>query len=160
MNPDVSMIIGDTKFNFRVACIVENNGKILLHKRDSDNFWNMVGGRAKCGEDTLSALNREMKEELNIEIKDAKLINVSENFFVYDNQNYHEMLFIYYHQTFDAELTSKQDFVSLDNEHMIYHWFKKEEIKDIVCKPDIIYTIINQNPENLTHNIDIQKRDW
>ena len=28
MNPDVSMIIGDTKFNFRVACVVENNGKI------------------------------------------------------------------------------------------------------------------------------------
>lgn len=159
MNPDVSMHIGNTKFNFRVACIVEYDGKILLHKRDTDDFWNLVGGRVKCNEDTLSALKREMEEELNINITDAKLVNVSENFFYYDNQNYHEMLFIYYHKTNDAKLIQKQDFLSLDNEHMTYHWFSKEEIKNIVCKPQIIYSVINQDVNTLTHNIDIQKRD-
>ena len=36
MNPDVSIMIENVKFNFRVACVLENNQKILLHKGKSD----------------------------------------------------------------------------------------------------------------------------
>ena len=80
MNPDVSIMIGNAKFNFRVALVLECDGKILLHNGKGDDFWNLVGGRIKAGEYSLDALKREMQEELNLEIKDAKLINVSENF--------------------------------------------------------------------------------
>lgn len=153
MNPDVSLMIGDSKFNFRVACIVEHNDKILLHKSIHENFWNMVGGRVKSGEDTLTSLIREMKEELDINIENAKLIHVSENFFNYNNNNVQELLFVY-HTYIDGEIVNKQDFYSLDNPNMIYHWYTREEIKNIVCLPKIIYTLIDQDINKLTHNIE------
>ena len=58
---DVSIMVGDTKFNFRVACILENNNRVLLHKANIDNFWNMPGGRIKAGENSLCAIKREME---------------------------------------------------------------------------------------------------
>lgn len=153
MNPDVSLMIGSAKFNFRVACVLEHNGKILLHKGLVDDFWNLVGGRIKAGEYSLDALKREMKEELNIEITNAKLINVSENFFNYDNKDYHELLFVYYSKLDKCEITNKQDFCSLDNDKIIYHWYTREEIKNIVCKPVTIYDLIYQNYNEISHNL-------
>lgn len=69
-------MVGDTKFNFRVACILENNNRVLLHKADIDNFWNMSGGRIKAGENSLCAIKREMEEELNVKLKNPKLIHI------------------------------------------------------------------------------------
>ena len=153
MNPDVSLMIGDAKFNFRVACVLEHNGKILLNKGATDDFWNLVGGRIRAGEDSLSALKREMQEEMDIQITDAKLINVSENFFNYANKNYHELLFVYYAKLDDCEITNKQDFNSLDNPKITYHWYTTEEIKKINCKPVTIYELINQEVNKITHGL-------
>ena len=83
----------------------------------------------------------------------AKLINVSENFFNYDNKNYHELLFVYYSKLEDCEITNKQDFGSLDNSTITYHWYTREEIKSINCKPVAIYDLINQNIELITHGL-------
>ena len=33
---DICFNEGDMKFNFRVSCIIENNGRFLLHKRKAD----------------------------------------------------------------------------------------------------------------------------
>ena len=153
MNPDVSLMIENVKFNFRVACVLEHKGKILLHKGKADDFWNLVGGRIKAGEDSLSALKREMQEELGIQIESAKLINVSENFFNYDNKDYHELLFVYYSELDECEITGKQDFGSLDNPSITYHWYTREEIEKVNCKPVAIYDLINQNIELITHGL-------
>ena len=153
MNPDVSLMIENVKFNFRVACVLEHNGKILLHKGKNDDFWNLVGGRIKAGEDSLSALKREMLEELNINISEAKLINVSENFFNYDNKDYHEILFVYNSYLPECEITNKQDFASIDNPTITYHWYSKEEIKGVNCKPVTIYELVNQDFNKITHGL-------
>lgn len=151
MNPDVSIMIGDAKFNFRVACVLECKGKILLHHGLCDDFWNLVGGRIKAGEHSLAALKREMKEELNLDIENAKLINVSENFFNYDNKNYHEIMFVYYAKLESCEFENKQDFKSIDNDKIIYHWYTREEIKKINCKPVAIYDLINQDINQISY---------
>lgn len=153
MNPDVSLMIGNAKFNFRVACVLEHDNKILLHKGKTDDFWNLIGGRIKAGEDSLTALLREMQEELGTQVQSAKLINVSENFFNYANKDYHEVLFVYYAKIDNCEITNKQDFESLDNPTISYHWYTREEIKNINCKPVTIYDLIYQDVNTITHGL-------
>ncbi len=49
--------------------IVENN-KVLLNKHGEDNFWKFCGGRVEEEEFNLkNAAQREVKEEMGIEIK-------------------------------------------------------------------------------------------
>lgn len=150
---DVSIMIENVKLNYRVACILEHNGRVLLNQGKGEDFWNMPGGRVKAGESSENAIKREMQEELNINVKDVKLINVSENFFMYAGKEYHELLHVYSVSFDDNELINKQDFYALDNPNMFYRWFKKEDIKNINCKPVVIYNLINQDKNTITHNV-------
>jgi ADP-ribose pyrophosphatase YjhB (NUDIX family) len=47
---------------------IEKDGKVLLVKSLSDEFWDIPGGRIHCGEKPAQALKREMKEELGIDV--------------------------------------------------------------------------------------------
>ena len=50
------------------------------------------------------------------------------------------------------KLFSKQDFCTLDTPDEINHWFDKSEIKDLICKPKLIYALAKDN-STLTHSI-------
>lgn len=48
---DISFFSSDEiKFNLRVSCIIEKDGRMLLHRKKTDDFWNLLGGRVKYGE--------------------------------------------------------------------------------------------------------------
>lgn len=147
MAKDISTMIGETAFNFRVACFFEYDGKILLHRNFKvDDFWNLPGGRVKCGETTKNAIMREMEEELGYKFSSDRfnLIQINEMFFNYNNVDCHELNFMYYLKlNSEDELTQKQDFVCLDNCNLSYHWFdKKEVVKDnLKCLPLTIYSL-------------------
>lgn len=153
MKPDISVMIGDTKFNYRVACLLEDNGRFLLHKSKKEDFWNLVGGRIKCTEDNQTAIKRELSEELGINLDCPKLIHILENYFIYDNKNYHELLFVFYVNVSNTPITKKQDFEALDDDRFIYHWFDKTEIKNIKCLPQIIYNLPNQDKNTILTTI-------
>ena len=73
------------KFNLRVAVMAYDDNKILLQRNSKDPFYSLIGGRVQLGESSLTAVKREVLEEVGIEIKDeeVKLIKVLENFFTY-----------------------------------------------------------------------------
>lgn len=51
------------------------NRWVLSRKRHyAEGLWRMVGGGIELGEDPLQAAQRELKEELNVEIDEGKLI--------------------------------------------------------------------------------------
>lgn len=150
-NQNVSLIIGDNKFNYRVAVLIENNGRVLLE--NSGDFWNMVGGRVHIGESSLEAAKRELKEELGIEILDLKLINVSENFFEWMGKHQHEMLFVYKLNLDNRnEITQKDNFKCLDSDE-IFKWFNKDEVEKLICKPEIIQKLVKFDTEEIIHAI-------
>jgi 8-oxo-dGTP diphosphatase len=60
-----------------VALVLENQqGKILVSKRadnkDQGGLWEFPGGKVEPGETRLQALKREIKEELNYQLQEAK----------------------------------------------------------------------------------------
>ena len=59
---NIAIVNGENKFNFRVAVLIENKGRVLLET--AGEFWNMIGGRVQFGESSLDAAKRELKEEL------------------------------------------------------------------------------------------------
>lgn len=135
--------------------LIKHKDKFLLHKKNCDDFWNLVGGRVKSGESTTSAIKRELKEELNIDAKDLKLITIAENFFTYRKTKYHELLFVYKYICTDEEITSMQNFTPYtpENEDMVFCWYNKNQINNLKCKPELIYDLIEHNHKtNETYN--------
>lgn len=62
-----------------VAALIEDKDKILIAKRSTGNpeilgKWEFPGGKVEVGETEFKALEREMKEEFDIEVKTKKFI--------------------------------------------------------------------------------------
>ena len=60
----------------RVRAIIVINGKVVLIKRlkDRQEYYVFPGGGVENGEDNNSALERECREELGVEVKVGKLV--------------------------------------------------------------------------------------
>jgi 8-oxo-dGTP pyrophosphatase MutT (NUDIX family) len=59
-----------------VGLIICKDNKVLLQKRADDGNWGIHGGGMELGETYLEALNRELKEEMNITPIDPKLYGI------------------------------------------------------------------------------------
>ena len=59
-----------------VTLIIYKKGKILLQKRDDNGCWAIHGGGIELGEKYIETLNREIKEELNIEPINPELMGI------------------------------------------------------------------------------------
>lgn len=59
-----------------VGCVIIKDNKMLLQKRTDNKKWAIHGGSLEFGETFLDALNRELREELNIKVVNPKVINV------------------------------------------------------------------------------------
>ena len=64
---------GPLRFNYRVVGIAINDGRVLLHRAETDDFWALPGGRAELMEPASVTLQREMQEELGIEVQVLRL---------------------------------------------------------------------------------------
>ena len=62
-----------------VGIIRNENKEILIAKRQKNqvmlNYWELPGGKIEVGEDSFSALSRELHEEIGITVKDCSLIH-------------------------------------------------------------------------------------
>lgn len=137
---DISYYNEETKFkfNFRVAVIAHKDNKILLQKCDKDSYYYLIGGRVSLGESTLTAVKREVEEETGILVKnnELNLINIVENFFVYNEVKFHELLFIY--KLNNKELLEKEDFKTLDKENSYNVWVDIDKLDELDVRPKII----------------------
>ncbi|NEO33136.1 MAG: NUDIX domain-containing protein [Symploca sp. SIO3C6] len=69
--------------NYSAACILNNEGKIILQKRgDFKGSWGFPGGALELGESAEEALLREVKEETGLRVKIENLIGVYTKYFL------------------------------------------------------------------------------
>ena len=63
---DITIDVNDYKLNVRAACVIKHNNKILVHKNINSNYYCLIGGRVKIGEDSETTIKREVEEETGV----------------------------------------------------------------------------------------------
>jgi 8-oxo-dGTP pyrophosphatase MutT (NUDIX family) len=58
------------------AVVVDDEGRILLHRRSDNEKWSIPGGRIELGETVAGAAVREVLEETGIEVAPVSLVGV------------------------------------------------------------------------------------
>ena len=92
---DLAIKMDGYKLNIRSVGIIIHNGKVLLHKRKSADYYALLGGHVRIGESSQDTVKREMQEELGKEIEITGYISTIENFFELKDLKYHEIMFVY-----------------------------------------------------------------
>lgn len=137
---DVSIMIDNVKFNYRVGIIIECDNNILVEVNPDIDFVTLPGGRVKTMESSFEGLRREINEELEFELKkeNCNLRGIIENFFEYDNKKYHELYFLY-KTTIDInhELYNK-DLVNKDSNKTYFKWVNKNELDKVNLLPKVL----------------------
>tara|TARA_X000001036_G_scaffold433148_1_gene470273 strand:+ start:67 stop:507 length:441 start_codon:yes stop_codon:yes gene_type:complete len=122
------------KFPISIKAIIIDDDKILCLKNER-NEWDFPGGKLNFNEDIEHCLRREVKEEVNLDIKN---LNILKPF----NLRYNGVpVFVL---VFSANI-SCDSFVSVSYEHSDYNFFSKDEIKELNMKEDfknLIYSLI------------------
>lgn len=154
---DVKIDSNEGKFKFRVCGILKVGDKYLTVKIQDNNFYCLPGGHVELGEDTDSAVLREMKEELGYEVKIVKLVSIIQNFFkTKDGKMFHELGYYYIVEPQNIETVKLDDYVIIESDkgkkvRLEFKWFTLEQLQDIKFLPS---TLKNQlNNENLVNII-------
>ena len=115
--------------------IKNNNGDILLLKRtsqfllpaDSEESWDIPGGRIESDESLRDALAREVKEEISIDLDGNPELLVAQDIFV-QSRDLHVVRLTYTHK-------QPVDSLTLSDEHSEYKWFSKDELQNVRVEP-------------------------
>ncbi len=117
-----------------VALLVAiKNNKILViaghdyHKHE--NFYRLIGGGVAFGETGAKALKREVKEEINAEIKNVKYLGLIENIFNYEGKKMHEIVLLYQADFQDKSIYKRDEIEILDSRHpQTAYWLDKNKV--------------------------------
>ena len=92
----------------KALCVFQAADRILVgHGYDSvkrEHFYRPLGGAIEFGETALETLRREIREELDTDIAEPRLLGVLENIFTCDGALGHEVLFVFDARFADASL--------------------------------------------------------
>lgn len=127
------------KFKFRVSAVILKDNSILLEKAKKYDGYCFPGGHVELGETTVEALNRELKEELNITMKKANLLCVQENIYKSkDGLSIQEINYFYKVNT-DALITDEayevKELDKGEEKKHIFEWVNIDNLKDLCVQP-------------------------
>lgn len=147
---DLSILMEQGLLNVRTSALVKCGEHYLIHKEVQDDFWCLVGGRVKFGEDSWSAVKREFLEELDYEIMQPQnLIFHVEQFFSHENTNYHELNYGYFIEldTQEIENQIRQE----EGKTFIYEWKTAKEIQELTLYPESVAEMIHNQKFEFQH---------
>lgn len=142
------------RFNARVSSIIYNKNmtKVLLFKvNDGRDFYMLPGDRIEFNEDSLTAIKREIKEELGTEL-DYHLCAIQENFVSKNNINIMQYCFCY-KAIYDGNIIDYV-FNCLDNEGQIFKWIDIKDIDNYKVLPLSSKELIKDNNNDIKHIIE------
>ena len=127
------------------------DNKILVFeavdKVKNETFYRPLGGSIEFGEHSKDALIREIREEINTEIKNIQLWGVLESMFEYEDVEGHEIVFIYGADLVDEKMYYQQEIYAYeDNGDVIpCYWKSVDWFQDGngILYPDGLLDLIN-----------------
>ena len=152
---DISIKATAGKFNYRVAAMIVHEAHILVMQDEGIPHDYLPGGRVHLHEPAETALSRELREELDIDIPPHQLTFIAESFFTIDSTRYHEMC-LYFLMEAPPELLQRSDAFTRVEGNEIHHfrWVKFEELRHLSFYPIFLKErIFNlpDHPEFITH---------
>ncbi len=109
-----------------VAAVIRDKDRIFATQRGYGEFkdgWEFPGGKIESGETAKEALRREIREELNADIKVGELIDIVE----YDYPNFHLSMECFWVEVVSGDLTLK--------EHEAAKWLDKDTLDSVEWLP-------------------------
>ena len=143
---DIKLNNEDGIFKLRVCGALKLGEKFLFIKHEGSKFFCLPGGHVEQGEDSETAIKREMEEELGFPVKLEKLLGIDQNFFpLNDGKRFHEIAF-YYLFSPENEISSC-DFEREENDKGTvkrhrFCWFSLEELEKEDIRPKIILKML------------------
>jgi ADP-ribose pyrophosphatase YjhB (NUDIX family) len=105
------------------ALIFEDTGSVLMVRTHKwSNLWGIPGGKIKWGEDSASALRREIKEETNLDITDIQFVLAQDC--IHSPEFYRDAHFVLLNYT--ARSAGKPE-VKLNDEAREFEWVTLEK---------------------------------
>lgn len=144
---DLTLDIENYKLNVRVAGLIIQNDKILVHKNINKNHYGLLGGRISIGENSTDAIIREVKEELGKDVKVKKYLATIENFFSTTNSKFHEILFVYQIE-FVNDIDKKTIFTLPNAEgktYLKYEWLDINKIEKYNILPNCVQELLTSS---------------
>ncbi len=114
-------------------------------------FYMLPGGRIELNEDSLTAIKREIREELNFDLK-FQLCAIQENFLKLSDKNIMQYCFCY-KATYDRKIVEEK-FVCKDNDSQIFEWVDLKKLADISIKPESTLELALENTSSIKHIIE------
>ena len=157
---DLSIFVGDHKFNFRVSALIRKGEKVLLHHTTSGTQYTLPGGRVKDGETTNEALIREIKEEMGEDVKYIKPVSFIENLFVDNNIHFHELLVTHELEFKNKSTYEKEKIYAIEKgeEDLEFVWKDVNELEKIDFRPKILINVIKENSPEFKHILNVEKK--
>ena len=149
---DLTFRLPEGTFNFRVAAVMVQHGKLLVMQDTESPYWYLPGGRVQLHEGAEDALLREMREELGIQPKSLKPLWLVQNFYREDvnREQYHELGLYVLADVSGTEIAGKEEFVTREEGQVnTFRWVEFDRLKDMYLYPLFIKEKIFQLPENL-----------
>ena len=153
----ISFKEGSNKFNFRAGAIIVSGDKkrVLLHTIKGYNFYLLPGCRVEWLEDSVSAIRRELKEELGLENITLRLRLNLESFFNFNEINYHEISNNFVVELDDRHkfLEEYDEFLGVEGENYIFKWVPFDELDSQIMKPNYLKEVIKNYQEGFEYKI-------
>jgi ADP-ribose pyrophosphatase YjhB (NUDIX family) len=149
----------DRTFLFRTVGIMIHDGKVLLHRAATDDFWSLPGGRVEFLERAETAIVREMQEELGVDVNVDRLVWVVENFFGMNGTAYHELaLFFLLHLPQQSPILKETcDFHGEEQRAdgtpltLIFRWFPFHHLDMLTLYPEFLKKGLRSLPSRTEH---------
>lgn len=147
-------------------CIVKRRESILLEQfpeEDGVITFRPVGGTIEYGEDSKSAVVREVKEEINIDIIEPKLLGIIENIYPCYGQIGHEYDFIYQASFNCSDDYEKDVFEGIEGDkRFLAVWMSLSDFKEnpqYKLVPDGLYEMLTSGQDSVSEIKHINTRD-
>lgn len=143
---DVKINCEEGKFKFRVCGILKVEDRYLTVKIQDNDFYCLPGGHVELGEDTDSAVLREMREELGYEVKINKLVSIIQNFFkTKEGKVFHELGYYYIVEPVNVNEVNLENYVRMENDkgemkRLEFRWFTASELQNERFLPEVLKT--------------------
>ena len=157
---DISLKVGEYMLNYRVAALIKNKNKILTHHTIGKDHFTLPGGRVKAGESSITALRREIKEEMGFDIEYVRPVSLIENFFEMKNNNYHELLFTHEVKFKNEELYKLSRYEAIEEEKkgkLEFVWMDIDKLNDRILLPKKMYKVIKGDEGKFVHYINDER---